>query len=499
VYRTKALLSLAVILFIASASIASNIIYYVDANSPNAPGSGTYEDPFRKIQDAINIAVNSDIVEIQPGLYTGPGNYNLDPNGKSITIRSINPNAAANTIIDLNKAGRGFCFQNNEDANCILSGLTIRNGYTADSGGGIYCVNSKPLITNCIITNNTADFYGGGIYCYNASPKITYCIIRNNSAAYDGGGLQCMGGAPEITNCIITNNMATGMGGGVDFSYPSNPTLTNCTIAGNYADSGGGLSCTDSNVVIQNSILWQNHANQGTQMALEPNTVELTVTISYSNLQGGQAAVYDSCAGLIWGSGNINADPCFASFDPNGDPNLWDFHLQSAYGRWNPIFYKIDFNNDGTINLADFAILANVWLQGGNLSEDIDSNGIINWMDLELFAQYYLANSHDDGWLIDASTSPCIDAGDPNSDWTAESWPNGKRINMGAYGGTNQASKNGNPADFNIDNSVNFADFAQMANQWLVEQMCIEDLTNDGKVNFADISIFAENWLWEKK
>jgi hypothetical protein len=37
-----------------------------------------------------------------------------------------------------------------------------------------------------------------------------------------------------------------------------------------------------------------------------------------------------------------------------------------------------------------------------------------------------------------------------------------------------------------------------MANQWLVEQICIEDLTNDGKVNFADISIFAENWLWKK-
>jgi hypothetical protein len=30
----------------------------------------------------------------------------------------------------------------------------------------------------------------------------------------------------------------------------------------------------------------------------------------------------------------------------------------------------------------------------------------------ELFAQYYLANSIEDGWIIDSSTSPCIDAGD---------------------------------------------------------------------------------------
>ena len=37
--------------------------------------------------------------------------------------------------------------------------------------------------------------------------------------------------------------------------------------------------------------------------------------------------------------------------------------------------------------------------------------------------------------------SPCIDAGDPNSDFTAEPLPHANRINMGAYGGTEQASK----------------------------------------------------------
>jgi len=488
-----------IILSIASASIAFNTIH-VAVNGPNDPGSGTYEDPFRRIQDAIDIAANGDIIEIQPGLYTGYGNYDLDPSGKSITIRSIGLNAAANTIVDPNGAGRGFFFQSGEDANCILSGLMIRNGYAEDdSGGGIYCYNSTPLITNCIITNNSADLYGGGIYCYNASPKVIYCVIRNNSAT-DGGGLECSGGAPEITNCIIINNQVTGLGGGADFYYLCNPILTNCTIAGNYADSGGGLSCTDSNVVIKNSILWQNQADQGTQMAIEPPIPGPTVlTISYSNSQNGSAAVYDPCGGLVWENGNINVDPCFVSFDPNDDPNMWDFHLQSAYGRWNSIFYEIDFNNDGVINLAEFARLADVWLkQDNNLPEDLDHSGMVDWADIKALSQYFLANSREDGWILDELTSLCIDAGDPNSDWSSEPWPNGKRINMGAYGGTSQASKNGNLADFNVDNSVNFADFTLMANQWLTGQNCIEDLTNDGQVNFADISIFSENWLWEK-
>jgi hypothetical protein len=44
-------------------------------------------------------------------------------------------------------------------------------------------------------------------------------------------------------------------------------------------------------------------------------------------------------------------------------------------------------------------------------------------------------------WVPDEVTSPCIDAGDPNSPAGAEPEPNGGRVNMGAYGGTGEASK----------------------------------------------------------
>ncbi|MGB7582861.1 MAG: dockerin type I domain-containing protein [Sedimentisphaerales bacterium] len=35
---------------------------------------------------------------------------------------------------------------------------------------------------------------------------------------------------------------------------------------------------------------------------------------------------------------------------------------------------------------------------------------------------------------------------------------------MGAYGGTSQASKNGNIADLNVDGRVDFLDLAQLGN-----------------------------------
>ena len=37
--------------------------------------------------------------------------------------------------------------------------------------------------------------------------------------------------------------------------------------------------------------------------------------------------------------------------------------------------------------------------------------------------------------------SPCIDAGDPKSEYKNEPKPNGSRVNMGAYGNTKEASR----------------------------------------------------------
>lgn len=483
-YKIRVLLLLAIIFSIASASIAFNIIY-VDVNGPNDPGSGTYNDPFRRIQAGINAAANGDTVEIRPGLYTGPGNYNLDPNGKSLTIRSDNPgnaNVVNSTIIDPNFAGRGFYIHNGEDTNCVISGLTIKNAYAGDLGAGIYCYKSNSTISHCILMNNYAEEYGGAICCEESNSLFENCIISNNSS-YDGGGIECWTASPQLVNCIISNNHSMRYGGGVDCYNRCAPCLVNCDLINNMTEPnglGGAICLWGSNVSIKNSILWANEAKTGAQLYLQ---FKSGASVSYCDVQKG---ILDVCApdsNINWGSGNIDTDPCFASFDPSGDPNRWDFHLQSEYGRWNTSFYKLDRNNDGIINLMDFAALANVWLQG------------IDWVDFELFVQYYLANSQDDGWILDESTSPCIDAGDPNSDWSSEPWPNGKRINMGSFGGTSQASKNGNLADFNVDNSVDFADWAIMANQWLTDQPCIEDLNNDGTVNFADISIFAENWL----
>jgi predicted outer membrane repeat protein len=417
--------------FLVSISNAAEVIY-VDVNGPNDPGTGMFDDPFRKIQYAINSAIDGDTIEIRPGIYTAdPNNYNLDPNGKPISIRSsdpCNPDIVANTIIDPNQAGRGFYIHSGEDAYCVISGLTIRNGYFGGKGGGIYIYNSSPTIMNCVISGNSAGLHGGAMFCQNSSPWLIGCTIKGNSAGWDGGALECWEGMPEFVNCIIADNTAGGNGGGIDSYSNGDVILTNCTLAKNYANSGGAIYCWASNMVVNNSIIRASEADDGSQVVLRSGSI----SINHSDIENGWPE----------GVGNIDTDPCFASFDPNGEPNTWDFHLQSAYGRLEP-------------------------------------------------------NSQ--SWVTDSNTSSCIDAGDPNSDWSDEPWPNGKRLNMGAYGGTNQASMNGNPADFNIDGAADFADFAEFSNNWSTEQSCIYDIVTDGIVDFADLRKFVENWLWQRE
>ncbi|MBC8377839.1 MAG: hypothetical protein H8E62_01560, partial [Planctomycetes bacterium] len=124
--------------------------------------------------------------------------------------------------------------------------------------------------------------------------------------------------------------------------------------------------------------------------------------------------------------------------------------------------------------------------------------------DLMLFCEDYLQPRVFGAWVADGVSSPCIDAGDPlDLNWQNELWPHGGRINMGAYGGTPQASLSGNPvgnpADLNHDDAVNLADWSLWADDWLDERTLLDsDFDRDNAVDPNDMGIFLDNWLWSE-
>jgi hypothetical protein len=420
------------------------------------------------IQQAIDAAGNGSIIEVGNGTYTGTGNTDIDFRGKRITVRSTNGPSV--TIIDCGKPTsgrrRGFYFHQAETADSVLSGFTIQGGrvfgttipsdashWTSNAsnpiGGGIYCEFSSPTITNCIISDCGAEL-GAGIGCVGGEPTILGCTIEecfagglgSSLTGGRGGGIALTGRCnAKIADCTIEDNscFSNTQGGGL-YCYQSVATLAGCTIAGNFAAGGnlrgGGVYCggDGTDVTLQNCVISQNTADAGSGVSVqrlvtavpsvttagarcrvsiinctiaqnwvvypyaypaqvggvESAGADITIRNSIVWFNGGtplaitNAAVttpvtYSNIQQACSGEGNLSADPRFASTS-----SLPDYHLQSTVGRYDPQYSR---------------------------------------------------------WVTDSVQSPCIDAGDPKASAAEEPAPNGDRINLGAYGGTRQASK----------------------------------------------------------
>jgi unsaturated chondroitin disaccharide hydrolase len=459
-------------------SLPQSMTLYVDDDATGANDGSSWTDAFIYLQDALAFAISGDEIQVAQGIYKPDQGVGVTPGDREATFQLINgvvlkgsyagfgetePNARDIDIYETILSGDlngddGPNFENNgensyhvfhhpNDTNlnttAILDGFTITAGNSNGShphyyGGGMRNYESSPTVTNCTFAGNSADYFGGGMYNFKSSPRVTDCVFIGNSTVY-GGGMYNEQSSPTVTNCTFISNSAKGAysdGGGM-CNFESSSTVTNCTFTGNSAEDGGGMRNINCNPILTNCIFWGNTASSGNNEIYNWNNIySSTPIISYCDIAG-------CLPDRLWdtslgtdGGGNIDADPCFA--DPNND-----FHLKSQAGRWDPCTQN---------------------------------------------------------WIQDEVTSLCIDAGDPNSDWTGELWPHGKRINMGAYGGTPEASMSpssaGNIADLDHDDTVNFADFAVFGNCWPLEQVLLAaDLDRNGLMDTNDLNIFCCNWL----
>ncbi len=327
-------------------------------------------DDFSTIQEALNAATDGWTIIVRDGSYTGAGNKDLDFQGKAVTLRS--EGGPANCIIDCEGNGRAFRFRKGEDSSTILDGFTITNGYAVGSypdniGGAISCADSSPVITNCIIKGNYAD-YGGALYCGTSSAAIIDCTIENNTSSQSGGGIFCYDGeSPLIVNSIIRGNSSRSggginvgllthaviknctiaensaiWGGGVSFGVYAYATMVNCIIIENSAENGGGIFVTDdspnisfctivgnsaslyggglncdSTSALTNSVLWSNLADvAGSQVYVGAGSFD----IDYCDVQYGEDGIGASDGSVVnWGTSNIDAAPLFVG---GGDYHL---------------------------------------------------------------------------------------------------------------------------------------------------------------------------------
>jgi CubicO group peptidase (beta-lactamase class C family) len=210
------------------------------------------------------------------------------------------------------------------------------------------------------------------------------CILQGLTVTGGGVGIRVVGSSAEITDCCVVTNK----GAGIELVDEAQPSIHHCLVADN---GGAGIAMppkTEGRKLLHSSpnVVNCTIVENGQEAILNGRPI-IANSILYYNVTSSDAAqissdlasvTYSDVQGGWPGEGNIDTDPLFV------DPENGDYHLKSQAGRWNPASQS---------------------------------------------------------WIIDDVTSPCIDAGDPSTPIGLEPFNNNGIINMGAYGGTPEASK----------------------------------------------------------
>jgi len=423
-------------------------VRFVDADAPDGGNGRSWETAYNDLQVALAYAASSGgaVTEIWVAAGTYTSNYDLDTGryatDRTATFQLINGVAIKGGYaglgesdsnarnIDNNKTILSGDLYGNDtgglsdpsryensyhvvsskgtDATAVLDGFTVTGGMASDLnnrlGGGMYNYKSSATITNCTFSGNAASYDGGGMSNYNSSPTLTNCTFSGNLAIHGGGMYNTNYSSPTLTNCTFNENLASQWGGGMYNTNYSSPTLTKCTFGGNLANDGSGMFNRDGNPTLTNCTFSRNSADwSGGGMynsSRSPTLTNCTFSENSATGHGGGMRNY-----------NVSLTLTNCILWTNSDSDGVDESAQ--------------IHTDGGKLVINYCCVQG-WTGGLGGTDNISKDPL--FVDMAA-GDYHLRRN-----------SPCIDAGNPNSDFSLEPKPNGGRINIGVYGNTPEAT-----------------------------------------------------------
>jgi len=246
-----------------------------------------------------------------------------------------------------------------------------------------------------------------------SSTSVLSGLTITNGNGYAGGGIYCSNSSPSIDDLIITGNFSIG-GGGIGCNDLSSPTIVNVAIVDNSSNNGGGISCFNASPIIQQCLIKDNSATyDGGGLYFGYNSSDSIaeyVIIENNSCEGRGGGVWCSQTSPTMINATIvdniaNIGEGLYSYN-NAAPTL----INNIVWNTTSSHEQIMLHETASI-IISYSNLQGGWEGTGNIDANPDFVDPDN-------GDYHLQ-----------STSPCIDAGDPNSPLD----PDGTIADMGAY------------------------------------------------------------------
>ena len=303
------------------------------------------------------------------GLYVGPqGDLTVTGssflNNRSYSGGAINTKSSATftdcTFTGNSAGGAGGAVEafDNTDPNVIVLDLTFQRctfaGNDATWGGAIHAHNFDATITDSFIVANQAQS-GGGLFLSDGMVHIDNCIISENKAIDAsevhangiGGGIVLVTMDVLIENSILTNNHAEGgyaAGGAIIFHGGHDKidqTVKNCLFTGNTSQVKGGAVAVD--------------------IYTAPRFINCTFSNNIANDAGGAIdvdwmssaqvinSIFENCSGHAvseeMGSRSQISHSIFHN-NPDGDYGIYDLQVIVATGMYKTLFTSTSTGSD---------------------------------------------------------------------------------------------------------------------------------------------------------
>ncbi len=339
--------------------VLNNVV--VNDNTSETTGGGIANAGKLTVEDdgTLTVTGNSSTVK-------GGGIYNTSTGTAILTNTTIESNASFD--------GAGIA---NEGNITLETSSVIQKNTTSDFGGGMYnFTNGVATINGQVIENSAVK--GAGIFNTDAATlMVTGKILRNDGTSH-GGGFYVENGTVNLNNAEVTENDAN-VGGGM-YANGGSITITNTFIKANTANNGGGIEITNKgNVkVIGGEISMHDTPNDGAAIRNAGNLVIINTTLLQNKANNG-AGLFVTGNGTSVIQGAIFKDNLAtngAGIFNRGDMNVTssDFQNNQAKNQGGGIF-----NGTKGDKVTTSCFVGNIASQGGGVFSGFDLSAINNY------------------------------------------------------------------------------------------------------------------------